>query len=361
MKKLSFLGIVLILIIASKSFAVLSKVGMSGAQFLKVGIGCRAVGMGGAYTALVNDASSLYWNPAGMALMERPELIICDVNWIADIRNDFVGYVVPLGLSGSFGAAITVLSMGEMEETTIYEPEGTGNMFGASDLAVTLSYARNFTDKFSFGMNVKYIQETIWNMSSQGICFDFGTLYKPGFKSLVWGMAIRNFGIDMSFHGEQLRMSLKDTSWTATDAPQDFEKVTSHYPFPLNFVIGVAYNLIEDRQNILTMALDFSHPNDGSEKLHLGAEYGWDNRFFLRAGCQYDPDVWEDMKTTELTQEELNEEKEPFLKKIYYGSKMSFGMGVRYPIGGQIISIDYAGQDLKRLGLTQRLSIGFIF
>ncbi|MDI6840405.1 MAG: PorV/PorQ family protein [bacterium] len=319
----------------------LSKVGMSGAQFLKIGIGSRAMGMGGAYTALANDASALYWNPAGIALMERPELLICDVDWIADIRNDFVGYVAPLGLFGSVGVGVTVLSMGEMEETTIYEPDSTGNKFGASDLAFALSYARNFTDRFSFGMNAKYIQEAIWDMSSNGLCFDFGTLYRPGFGSLRWALMISNFGPDMAFHGKQLQVLWSDTSWPSNYATTDVEKMTSAYPLPLNFIMGFAYNLLEDEQNLLTASFDFSHPNDSKELLMFGAEYVWNKILALRAGYKYNPGMYKD--------------------RLNSREAFTFGMGINYGLGGQFLKVDYAGQDLGRLGLMHRVSLGFVF
>ncbi|TET24381.1 MAG: PorV/PorQ family protein, partial [Candidatus Cloacimonadota bacterium] len=218
-KKITLLA-VLLLLTASLSFAAFSKLGTAGAQFLKIGVGARGPAMAGAFTAVVDDASALYWNPAAAANITRNELLVSDVEWVLDIRNNFFSYVKPMGMLGNIGFGLTLLTMGSMDVTTVYEPDGTGETFGASDIAATVNYSKRFTDMFSFGMNIKWIQQNIWDMSANGIAFDFGTLYKPTFiKNFKLAFVVENFGPEMVFKGGHLQTELKEDDWYGADQP----------------------------------------------------------------------------------------------------------------------------------------------
>jgi len=177
------------------------KAGTTVAQFLKIGIGSRAIGMGEAFVAVSDDASGLYWNPAGISRSDGPELLFNRTQWIADISVDYVGVILPLGGIGTVGASITSVGMDDMDVTTPYEPDGTGEKFSTSMLAMQATLARNLTDRFSIGFNVKYIQEQIWHMSASGFAIDMGTLFKTQFKDMRLGMSISNYGSPMTMSG----------------------------------------------------------------------------------------------------------------------------------------------------------------
>src|SRR5207247_1449775 len=98
-------------------------------------------------------------------------------NWVADINFNYADVVIPLSQFGTVGIGFTSLSMEEMEVTTEDQPEGTGQFFPAGSFALTGSYARNLTDWFSIGGNVKYINERIWNSSATSFAVDIGTLF----------------------------------------------------------------------------------------------------------------------------------------------------------------------------------------
>ena len=164
-----------------------SKVGTVGAQFLKIGMGARYVGMGEASVALVNDAYAMYWNPAGLTQLSKVNLSLTNVDWIGDVQLNHVTFGKPLGDYSAFGVSLTALNMGEMEMTTVEEPEGTGETFTASSYSLVLGYARKLTDRFSVGISGKYIWERISEERGSGFAFDFGTLFYTGFKSLRGG------------------------------------------------------------------------------------------------------------------------------------------------------------------------------
>ena len=153
-----------------------SKTGTTAATFLEISVGAPAIGMGGAFVSLANDATALYWNPAGIATMSDMEVIAAHTDWIADTKFDFGGFVWPLGNFGTLGFSLTSLTMADMAVTTVEMPDGTGNIFSASDLAAGLTYARPLTDRFSVGFTAKFIQESIWHESAKAFAMDAGNI-----------------------------------------------------------------------------------------------------------------------------------------------------------------------------------------
>lgn len=262
-----------------------TKVGTTTAQFLKIDVGARAIGMGGAFVASANDATSLYWNPAGIAAAARNEIHAMHVNWLGGTNFDFAALVLPLGDFGTVGANVTSLSVPEMEVRSVFYPEGTGERFGAGDLAAGLSYARMLTDGFAIGFTAKYIRQYVWDMSANGVALDFGTLFTTGFHGMTLGMSISNFGNKIRYEGKNTRIFYDYNPGEFGDndkLPANLQ--TDKWSLPLLFRVGIALPLWDDSANRLMFAVDAIHPNDDTENLNLGAEYAVKKRLFLRAG-----------------------------------------------------------------------------
>ena len=96
----------------------LDNVGTTAGQFLKIEVGARATGMGGSFVALADDPSALYWNPAGISLLDGPSFTASHIEWFADITHDFVGFALPFK-DGALGISVITLNTGRMEQTTI--------------------------------------------------------------------------------------------------------------------------------------------------------------------------------------------------------------------------------------------------
>jgi len=137
------------------------RAGISTAQFLKIGVGARASALGDAFVAIANDVSALYWNPAGLVQFKNDEIIFSHNKWVVEINHDFLGGVYHFAGKHAIGLAITGLSMDDMPVTTEFAPFGTGEFFSFSDVAIALTYSQKMTDKFSFGVTVRYIEETL--------------------------------------------------------------------------------------------------------------------------------------------------------------------------------------------------------
>jgi len=262
-----------------------TKVAITAAPFLEIGVGARAMGMGGAYVGHADESSALYWNPGGVARVTRPEGIFVHMDWIADINFDYVGFVLPAGRIGSFGISITSLSMDDMLVRTEERPQGTGEYFKSGSMALGLTYALNLTDRFSIGFTGKYVREEIWKESAQGIAIDIGTLFTTGFHGMRIGASLTNFGTDMRMSGEDLITyhDIDDQKLGNNDEIYA-ELQTDSWPMPLNFQVGLAMELIENNVHRVTFALDAVQPTDNKESVNLGLEYGIRKWIFLRGG-----------------------------------------------------------------------------
>ncbi|MBN1755481.1 PorV/PorQ family protein [bacterium] len=328
---------VCLLLLTTSSYSQVSKVGTAGAKFLSISVDPRGAAMGYAFTAVTGDIASLYWNPAGIAVPRRTEILFSDVEWFVDIRNNFAGFIMPLGNRNStIGISLTALTMGEEEITTIEEPEGTGYYWNANSIALGVSYARWFTNEFSFGFTAKLIRESIWELSATGLAMDLGfLLYPDRFKRLTVGATMTNFGTNLQFTG--ISEKLFRDEWVTGTGDMEVEPVSASYALPLCVKLGLAYRILNGPGHNLTWAIDLAHPNDGPERFQTGAEYAWNDMFFVRGGFNYDPNLWEDRDS----------------------SLEGFAGGVGFKYSNY--TFDYAAEDRGRLGFTHRfaLKVGF--
>ncbi|MGH7495127.1 MAG: PorV/PorQ family protein [bacterium] len=342
MKKLAILVLAMVAVMPGTASAQgetnVSKVGITAAPFLTIGVGSRAMGMGGAFVATANDASALYWNPAGLIGLRRTELLFVHAAWIADMSFDFAGAVLPLGDFGTLGASITALTMDEMAVRTVERPEGTGELFNASDLALALTYGRKLTDRFSIGFTAKYIHQRIWHESASGFALDVGTLFVTGFRGLRIGASLYNFGTDMHMEGKDL-LVFHDVDPTIDGnndrVPSNLE--TQKWALPLNFQFGLAMEIVKSEQHRLTLAADALHPSDNTESVNLGGEYALQEKLFLRGGYR-----------------------DLFLRDGEQTFAVGGGVAMRF-LGNVRWKLDYAYSDFGRLENEQRFSLAVEF
>ena len=253
-----------------------SRSGTTAGAFLQIGVGPRAAALGGAFTAAADDATALYWNPAGIARMTTGEVITAHSEWLADINHDFVGVTLPFG-GGAIGASVTRLGVPEMLVRTEDNQQGTGETFDAADMAIALSYGRAITDRFSLGGTVKMVQQRIWHSSATGFAVDLGTQFRTDFfGGLTIGAAITNFGTDLQLDGRDLRTFVDpDPRQEGNNGEIPADYALEAWSLPLDFKLGVVARPMQSRMNELTVAVDALHPSSNYESLNAGVEYGF--------------------------------------------------------------------------------------
>jgi hypothetical protein len=316
-----------------------TKVGTTAAGFLNIDVGARALGMGGSFVSVADDISSMYWNPAGVARLTGPQALFTHSRWIADVNFNYAAFALPLGNMGTLGANATFLTMDEMERTTVFEPDGTGEMFDAGSYAFGLSYARNLTDRFSIGFNVKYINEKIYHSSASGAAFDIGTLFDTQYYGLKIGMSITNYGTKMQMGGRDMLIQTDiDPQIAGNNYNINADLKTDAFDLPLMFRVGLSMDVLKGlADSNLILSVDATHPNDDVESLNVGGEYWFHKMFALRAGY-----------------------KSMFARDSEEG--LCFGAGINYKLMGYTtLMIDYAYEDFGVLKEVQLFTLGLGF
>jgi Type IX secretion system protein PorV len=333
MKK--FICIVLILFVSTLSGQ--NKIGTTAAEFLTIPVGSKAIAMGGAFVAVSDDITSAYWNPAGLSRLKLNEFNVNYSDWLLDTRISWAGIGVKIGEDDYASVSIIYLDYGDEPVTTVDFPEGTGQMWDATDIAISLSYARNLTDRFSIGGSFKYIQQKIWNESASAFAFDVGLLYKTQFEGLNLGMSISNFGQEMKLDGKDLLKPIDlDESYFNNNPVITTELSTDSWELPLIFSVGVSWTYPLLNGLALLTAVDAKIPSNQNSYINLGCELQWHDMFFVRMGRNS-------------------------LFKEFAEEGITFGAGLKHKIAGLDISIEYAFLDFGIWSNLNRYSVAIGF
>lgn len=278
--------------------------GTSTAQFLKLGAGARASGMGDAFVGISDDATAVYWNPAGLNQIENNSVSLMHAVWVEDIFYDWVSYAHPAGKAGVLGIGIQYLSYGDIRE--IDETGLEGNNFSPSDFATTISFAEEIYGT-SFGFNMKYISSKI-KKKATAFAIDIGWMHKIMDNKISLGLVFQNIGTKMKFVDEEDSL-------------------------PINIRLGGAYK-VRDKWIV---SLDVSAPIDNEINGGIGVE----NNYKLSDNINIAWRIGYNTKTTDV------------------GGLGGYSLG----LGGNFkrYRVDYAFVPFGDLGDTHRISIGISF
>jgi hypothetical protein len=288
--------------------------GTTSANFLKLGIGPRAVAMGEAQVGLADDVYATYWNPAGLAQLQNSEAGFVQTQYLQDIQSQYAAYAYPHPTLGTFAGSFTYFNTGKFDSfDAAGEPTG---QVGASDAALGFSYAqalfknRRMGSQLSVGGTGKYIQESLDGVSAHAYAVDAGLLYCPGknfggeLEGVRAGLAVRNLGSSMKFDQES-------------------------FDLPRSVSAGLSWTGVWLEES-LTVAVDGEQPNDGARTIGAGFELSTLQLLILRAGYSSQGDA---------------------------GSGLRLGAGLRF----KTIQLDYAFSSAGDLGQAHRFGLTFRF
>ncbi|MBH08982.1 MAG: hypothetical protein CMG74_01290 [Candidatus Marinimicrobia bacterium] len=303
------------------------RAGTSVFSFLNIGVSARAVGMGESVVALNQDAASIYYNPAIIAQLDKTEISISQIQWPADIQYDYFSITRHVFGRNYLGISGGILHMQPMEETTEYFPTGTGNYFLYQDKFIALSYGAKMTDRFSFGITLKHVSETLADYSMNAVLMDMGTFYWTGYRSLRFCASLSHFGRQVAPDGYFNKRILDMNSGQEIIDITNFEQFSP----PTIFRVGGAIDPVKTDKQHLAVSLQLNHPVDNAEYIVTGIEYSFIKTLFIRGGYKFNK----------------NEE------------NYTFGAGVIIPIGPLKLRVDYGYANFQHLSDPKRFSIGF--
>ena len=245
-------------------------------NFLKIGVGARAEGMAQAFVGVADDASALYWNPAGISRLSGNHVALHHLQWPADISYTWLGYTRELSPTLHLGMAYGQLATDEMTVTTEEHPDGDGRTFYFTDQFLQATGALKLTNQFSFGVSLRYVREDIAEVTMDGLLLDLGTHYQTGWRDLAVAVSLVNFGGQFT----------PDGTWTPAGAD---ERARGYEDFsaPTIFRLGSSMHVLQRDDHQVLAAAQINHPVDNSESYDLGFEYDWRHTTFLRAGWKF--------------------------------------------------------------------------
>jgi long-subunit fatty acid transport protein len=326
------------MIVASVNFAFAqSKAGTSVGAFLTIEPSARIAGMGNAGVTLHNELEATYYNPAAIGYLTGYGAQFTHSPWLADISFDYAVVGASLGDLGNVYATVTSLNSGEIDVRTVEKPLGTGERYTVSNVAFGIGYGRQVSERFSVGVQVNYIAETIWHSSLTAFSLSVGTIYRISEDGMHIGASISNFGTRAKYDGRDLRILYdSDPTKFGDNANLPGQLFTDDFPLPIVFRVGVGMPLTIGEENVVTFVVDAFHPSDNTESVSMGAEWSFQNTLALRAGYQ-----------------------NMFMEDSELG--LTLGAGVQYQMDDYKLSFDYGWADHGRLQKTHRLTLGVSF
>ncbi|MBL1215335.1 MAG: PorV/PorQ family protein [Ignavibacteriae bacterium] len=317
-----------------------NRTGTGGAAQLLIPVGARGIAMGGSNIAAISGVDALYWNPAGVARMNSSfDAMFSHMNYIADIGVEYGAISAKLEGLGVFSLSIKSISVDEIAITTTQNPDGTGATYKPSFITAGISFSKALTDNIAIGVTGNLVSETLGDVSASGFALDIGVLYNnlASVNGLSFGVAIKNLGPQMQFEGSGLVYQLDSDNLNRP--PGLYRAEAAPFELPSRFEIGFSYVPTFDEYNEVVLAGNYINNNFSSDEYKVGAEYGYNNRFFVRGGYVFAPQA----------------DDENFI----YG--FTAGAGISYPVSGLDLKIDYAYRDVEYFDANHIFQVGIGF
>ena len=338
--------------------------GSTSAEFLLLGAGARGAALGGSFAALANDVEALYWNPAGLVLLERPGFTAGTYTYLAETRYSWAGLAFPMsGGARAIGLHAGTFGFGEQPVYTVENPEGDGTVYRVRETYVGLTYSQSFSDRFSAGITGKFISDQLGSTSASAFAVDFGTNFHAlvGQRPIRASFVIQNLGSNLRHDGSALDVTVnRAPPQGQDDLPQEPQRAglrTKEFGLPIMFRVGLAYDFVNSAASRVTLLGEFNQPNNTNAGAGGGLEWALTNvgssgfGVMARGSYSYQPDNGLDpdaavagFATGKSGKEGLD------------GLALGGGIGYRPRSNGFGLSVDYAYKHLGILGGTNYFS-----
>lgn len=330
--------------------------GTTAAEFLLLGAGARGTALGGAYAALATDVTALYYNPAGVAQIGRPGAMVSSYSYLADTRYTWFGAAFPMaGGARAVGVSLGSFGFSEQPVTTVANPDGDGRVYRVNESFIAGTFAQNFSDRFSAGISVKYIQDELGTAKAGTFAVDFGTNFHAmvGTRPLRAAFVISNLGGTLAHNGADLDVNVFRVPPLGTvNVPQEPSQAslkTKDFGLPVMFRVSVALDLVAMSNNRITLLSEFSQPNNTKPGAGMGVEWAGTNLgnsgFSLAARGSYtlqpDNEYAFGAGAGFTTQESTGS---------FTSDGLALGGGVGFKRGNFDVGFDYAFRDLGPVG-----------
>jgi hypothetical protein len=334
--------------------------GTTSAEFLLLGAGARGTALGGSYVAIADGPDALYYNPGGVAFLARPGVTIGTYDYVAETRYSWGGFAVPFG----GGARVIGLQLGtfgfkDQPVYTVEQPDGTGAKYDVSETFIGLTYAQNFSDRFSAGLTGKFVSDNLGDASGSAFAVDFGTNFHAALNGhpVKFAFVLSNLGTNISYSGNALNSGTPRDPLPGEDPvpgiPQPSELRTKAFPLPTTFRIGLAYDALAQASNRVTVLAEFNQPNNNKSGFSGGLEWNGaklgGTPFSLAARGSYTYYAANNQEPTVLN---TAMEDEGNLQGLAGGGGLMYGQG------NFNMSFDYAYKYMGVLGPTHFFSFG---
>lgn len=309
-----------------------TKTGTTIGHFAGIEPSARIAAMGNAGVAIDGGIQSVYYNPAALGNIGNVTFQLSHGFWFADIQYDYAAVALPFGNWGNVFLGVTALNSGDIAVRTVEQPLGTGENFTVRDIGINLGYARLLTDRVSAGLQINYLNETIWHSSLDVVTASLGTSYRLTESGLTLGASLQHFGTKGGFDGRDLAVQFdRDPSSYGDNSALPANQLTDDFPVPILFRVGLSYPRRLSQETKLLIALDAFHPSDNTEGMSLGWEWSWKEALAVRAGYQRLAQRDSDLGPTA-------------------------GVGVRGALGPRRFHLDYAWASHLYLSETHRIT-----
>lgn len=305
-KILLFVWLIISSFLFSQDF---KKTATAGFTFLEIPVTARTSALGESSIALSDmNSQGIFTNPASVGFTDLTHSFSASYSsWFADIKHYASSYSFKSDI-GVFAIGVVLLDYGSMPRTIAGAGQRVYNIIGSFDansVSFGFGYSKMLTDRFSFGLVAKYVEEKIDVYKANNLLLDGGVLYYTGLGSLRIAASLQNFGTNSKFIADEFKM-------------------------PIMLRLGVATELVgqKDSDYRVTLIAEALHPTDADERVNLGTEIGWNETIILRAGYKF----------------------------FYDEETFSFGVGISPGISLPVTT-DFSFADYGRLGNVLRFTL----